>query len=279
MNSNIHTANTTPCSKQRFIQNLAESSLFRLHQDAFHALTSLDLSLVAAKESEHDVLDPVTTREGGLAITRVPVKIGKNAIAFMQTGAVRLIPPGDAAFHEVARDMLAKDRSAADIRAAKAHFDSHPALDATRYEAAKTVLVSFAAQLGENAHRMLFAQTTHEPEAVRNAKTFIHAHLAESLSLEAVARAVNVSPFHFCKLFKKATGLTFTDFVNHARVEKARRLLMRPSTRITEVAYDVGFQSLSHFNRSFRRITSESPTEFRSRLKNGSMEEHTAMAA
>ena len=191
MNSNI---NTTPCSKQRFIQNLAESSLFRLHQDAFHALTNLDLSLVSAKESEHDVLDPITVREGGLAITRVPVKIGKNAIAFMQTGAVRLIPPGDAAFHEVARDMLA-------------------------------------------------------------------------------------SVHHFCKAFKKATGLTFTDFVNHARVEKARRLLMRPSTRITEVAYDVGFQSLSHFNRSFRRITSESPTEFRSRLKNGSMEEHTAMAA
>jgi AraC-like DNA-binding protein len=119
---------------------------------------------------------------------------------------------------------------------------------------------------------MLFAQTTHEPDVVRNAKAFIHDHLAENLSLEAVANAVNVSLFHFCKLFKKATGLTFTDFVNHARVEKARRMLMRPSCRITEVAYDVGFQSLSHFNRSFRRITSESPTEFRSRLKLGSQE-------
>lgn len=276
MNTNTNT--TTPASKARFIQNLAESPIFRLHQDSFQALTGLDLSLVAAQESEHDVLDPITLRTGGLTITRVPVKIGKNAIAFMQTGATRLIPPGDAAFHDVAREMLSKDSTAADIRAAKAHFDSHPALDVARYEAAKTVLVSFAAQLGENAHRMLFAQTTHEPEAVRNAKTFIHAHLAESLSLEAVARAVNVSPFHFCKLFKKATGLTFTDFVNHARVEKARRMLMRPASRITEVAYDVGFQSLSHFNRSFRRITSESPTEFRSRLKSGSAE-MAAMAA
>ena len=69
-------------------------------------------------------------------------------------------------------------------------------------------------------------------------------------AVEAVAKAVNVSPFHFCKLFKRATGLTFTDFVNRARVEKAKRMLMKPDARITEVAYDVGFQSLSHFNRS-----------------------------
>ena len=92
-------------------------------------------------------------------------------------------------------------------------------------------------------------------------------HLAEPMSLEGVASEVNVSPFHFCKIFKRATGMTFTDFVNRARVEKAKRMLMRPEARITEVAYDVGFQSLSHFNRSFRRIVSESPTEFRSRMR------------
>lgn len=266
----MNTNATTPASKQRFIQNLAESPLFRLHQDAFHALTQLSLNLVPATEKEHDVMEPVTRQEKGLVITRVPVKIGKNAIAFMETGAVRLLPPGEAAFHAVADDMLSAGCSAAEVRAAKAEFDRHPELDAERYRAATVVLVSFASQIGESAHRTLFAQCTHEPEAVRNAKAYIHAHLAESLSLESVARAVAVSPFHFCKLFKRATGLTFTDFVNHARVEKARRMLMRPSCRITEVAYDVGFQSLSHFNRSFRRITSESPTEFRSRLKTGS---------
>ncbi|MFN0078590.1 MAG: helix-turn-helix transcriptional regulator [Prosthecobacter sp.] len=114
---------------------------------------------------------------------------------------------------------------------------------------------------------------------MRKAKAYIHDHLAGSLSLESVAAAVSVSPFHFCKLFKRATGLTFTDFVNHVRVEKARRLLMRPACRITEIAYDVGFQSLSHFNRSFRRITAESPSEFRSRLKAGDAAPHAAMAA
>ena len=55
--------------------------------------------------------------------------------------------------------------------------------------------------------------------------------------------------------------------MNRARVEKAKRQLMKPTARITEVAYDVGFQSLSHFNRSFRRIANESPTEYRSRMR------------
>jgi AraC-like DNA-binding protein len=270
---NVNTTKAkTPSNKARFIQTLADSALFSSQQSAFQGLTGLNLSLVMAQDHEHDVLEPKTSFEGGLAVTRVPVKIGKNTIAFIQTGSTRLIPPGEDAFHDVAREMLADDKSAAEIHAAKAHFDSHPTTTSDCYNAAKIVLSSFAAQLAENAHRMLFAQTTHEPDVVRNAKAFIHDHLAENLSLEAVANAVNVSLFHFCKLFKKATGLTFTDFVNHARVEKARRMLMRPSSRITEVAFDVGFQSLSHFNRSFRRITSESPTEFRSRLKLGNQE-------
>ncbi len=81
-----------------------------------------------------------------------------------------------------------------------------------------------------------------------------------------MARHSGVSPFHFCKIFKRFTGLTFTEYVNRARVEKAKQLLIKPQSRVTEVAYDVGFQSLSQFNRSFRRVMDQSPTEFRSSM-------------
>lgn len=256
-------------ARQRFIQNLAESQLFQHYQKAFHTLTSLPLNLAPVGEKAH--VEGITTRTGvaGVVETQVPVRVGKNTIAVMLTGGVRLQPANAYTFAPVAKALLDDNRSAAEIRSAKVQFEHVPVMQPERYDAAISILQSFAMQLGDSAHRLMFAKAAHEPEAVRNAKSFIHSHLAEPMSLEAVASAVNVSPFHFCKLFKRSTGLTFTDFVNRARVEKAKRMLMKPAARITEVAYDVGFQSLSHFNRSFRRIADESPTEFRSRMKHG----------
>jgi len=254
-------------ARLRFIQNLAESELFQQYQKAFHTLTALPLTL--EMQPDGMAVQEAVTRSGvaGVVETLVPVRVGKTAVAAMRTGGVRLMPATPEAFAPVAKALLDADHSAAEIRGARVHFHEVPVMQPERYEAAIAILKSFAIQLGDNANRMLFANATHEPETVRNAKLFIMAHLTEAMSLECVARNVSVSPFHFCKLFKRATGLTFTDFVNRARVEKAKRMLMRPGARITEVAYDVGFQSLSHFNRSFRRVASESPSEFRQRMK------------
>jgi AraC-like DNA-binding protein len=60
--------------------------------------------------------------------------------------------------------------------------------------------------------------------------------------------------------------MTFTEFVNRQRIERAKRRLLDPAERITEIAYDIGYQSLSQFNRSFLRIVGESPTQFRKRM-------------
>jgi AraC-like DNA-binding protein len=78
-----------------------------------------------------------------------------------------------------------------------------------------------------------------------------------------IAKAVNVSANYFSTLFKQATGLNFADYVARVRVEKAKNLLQNPNLRISEIAFDVGFQSLSQFNRSFRRIAGVSPKEYR----------------
>jgi AraC-like DNA-binding protein len=260
MNSHDHHSS----AHQRFIANLADSELFQHYQRAFNTLTGLTLTLDPCTDVEQ-----ITTTEDvrGVKTTFVPVRIGKNPVAALHTGGVRLEPASNESFSPVAKAMLDDDHTAADIRAARTAFDALPVMTPERYDAAVALLSSFALQMGESAHRFLFAHACHEPEAIRRAKAHIHAHLAEPMTLESVAKAVGVSPFHFCKIFKSATGLTFTDFVSHARVEKAKRLLMKPTSRITDVAYDVGFQSLSHFNRSFRRIVSESPSEFRSRMK------------
>src|SRR6185295_12930322 len=91
----------------------------------------------------------------------------------------------------------------------------------------------------------------------------------ESLSLTDVAKVSGASVFHFCKVFKKTTGLTFTDYVARVRLEDAKAALLDPNRRISEIAYDVGFQSLTQFNRVFRRIFGQSPTQFRAHLSPG----------
>ncbi len=261
------TSHSSNCASERLVENLAHTEFFTNFCHAFDQLTSLPLSLEAVAQDEELQQAETEFSIAGVATTRFPVKVGKTLVAVLRTGGVRLAPASAEAFAPVAGAMLDSDRSAAEIEAERKEFIKLPVYAPARYEAALAMIKSFAFQLGESAHRLLFANAQHEPEPVRHAKAFIMAHLAEQMSLEAVASEVNVSPFHFCKIFKRSTGMTFTDFVNRARVEKAKRKLMRPEARITEVAYDVGFQSLSHFNRSFRRIVSESPTEFRSRMR------------
>jgi AraC-like DNA-binding protein len=116
---------------------------------------------------------------------------------------------------------------------------------------------------------MITASTT-EPPAVSKARTFIAEHLGEQLSLGMVAQAAHMSAFYFCKVFKGATGLTFTDYVSRARVEHTKQLMLNPHTRVSEAAYEAGFQSLSQFNRVFRRIVGEAPSAYRDHLHGAS---------
>ena len=95
------------------------------------------------------------------------------------------------------------------------------------------------------------------------ARNFISEHSGEELSLTQVAKAVNISPNYLSEKFKQVTGIKFVDHVAHTRFEKARILLHDVGLRVSEVAFAVGFQSLSQFNRVFKRLAGTSPTQYR----------------
>jgi AraC-like DNA-binding protein len=135
-----------------------------------------------------------------------------------------------------------------------------------KYEAMVGLLRIFAKHLGLVANQIMVQDAHAEPPMITRAKQFIKANQAEDISLGDVARSVNTSTFYFCKMFKKATGLNFTDYLSRVRIEKAKNLLLNPNLRISEIAYEVGFQSLTHFNRMFRRLVGQSPTRFRRKL-------------
>ena len=120
------------------------------------------------------------------------------------------------------------------------------------------LLEIFGRYLSILSNQLAVESSSSEPAAVTQAKEFIARNQDNAICLATVAKAVNTSTFYFCKLFKRATGLTFTDYVARVQIEKAKTLLLAPNRRISEVAYEVGFQSLTHFNRVFKAITGQS---------------------
>jgi AraC-like DNA-binding protein len=86
---------------------------------------------------------------------------------------------------------------------------------------------------------------------------------AENLSIQEIAVLVNLSVTAFCKFFKRATGLTVTDYLNDIRIGNACELLIETDLQIKEIAYQVGFQSLTYFNRVFLKKKKMTPRTFR----------------
>lgn len=92
---------------------------------------------------------------------------------------------------------------------------------------------------------------------------YINEHCAENLTLEDTAKMAGFSKYHFTRLFKQFSGLSFYKYVNKKRIEKAEQLLINPSISVTEAALQSGFTSLSAFIRMFKLMKGCTPTEFR----------------
>lgn len=93
---------------------------------------------------------------------------------------------------------------------------------------------------------------------------YIHANFDNTPDVNKVASSVHLSTAAFCRYFKKQTKMTFTDFVNQYRITQAKTLLLQDKT-ISETCYEVGFESLSYFNKLFRKIAGENPSAFKKR--------------
>jgi len=193
----------------------------------------------------------------GLCDSAVPVRVGDNLIAFLQTGQILLHQPSQRQFKSTTRQLLKWGMEIDLKRLEEAYFQSR-VVTKKQYESIVRLLTIFAQHLSALSNQLLVKQETAESPVISRARTFITEHQSEDLSLGQVAAAVNMSAFYFCKTFKKATGMTFTDYLARVRVEKVKNLLLNPHKRVSEAAYEAGFQSLSQFNRVFRKIAGES---------------------
>lgn len=103
---------------------------------------------------------------------------------------------------------------------------------------------------------------------VRHAVEFIENHYAQQITLSDVAAAAAYSRCHFSRLFKEQLGICFVSYLSRVRIRHAADLLTRSDMTVTEVALEVGFNDLSHFERVFRATQGVSPTKYRLKTKN-----------
>jgi AraC-like DNA-binding protein/ligand-binding sensor protein len=292
----------TPSKRSRaIVGQLARSEIYRDYERAFRDATGLPLnlraveafdlphqgepnenpfcSLMAAtnqscaaclqlqrKVEESAGLEPKTLKcFAGLCDSAVPIRVGEDLIAFLQTGQILLHRPSRKEFSRVARQLVNWGVDTDLKQVEEAYFQTR-VLTKAQYDSILRLLTIFAQHLASLSNQLMVQEEKSESPQITRAKVFITEHQEEDLSLNEVAKAVNMSAFYFCKMFKQATGLTFTDYLARIRVEKVKNMLLDPHKRVSEVAFAAGFQSLSQFNRVFRKVAGEAPSTYRDRI-------------
>src|ERR1043166_2513237 len=201
----------------------------------------------------------------GLSESAVPVYVGDHILGFLETGEVMLKNPTKKHFASITRQLRAWGYKTDWKQLERAYFRSC-VLSPVRYRAMLRLLSLFAQHLSILSNQLAVRREKDESTNMTRARQFIEEHQAEPLSLGRIAQVANISRHYFCKMVKKATGINFTDYLSRVRVEKSKTLLLNPNSRISEVAFASGFQSMTNFNRAFKRIVRRSPTQFRESL-------------
>lgn len=295
------TTPVTPQQSRLLVAQLKRSRIFRDYEQAFRDTTGLPIALrpieafdlphhgdpkespfcaimsqtnkscaaclqLQRRVEEEARLQPKTLKcFAGLCDSAVPVRVGENLIAFLQTGQVLMEKPEAAVFQNATKQLLQFGSEVDVKRLEEAYFQTR-VVSKKQYESVVRLLTIFAQHLAALSNQLMVEGESSGMPGIAKARALIAERYAEELSLTELARAVNMSAFYFCKSFKKVTGMTFTDYLARVRIEKVKNALVDPNCRVSEAAYAAGFQSLSQFNRVFRRVAGESPSAYREHL-------------
>jgi AraC-like DNA-binding protein/ligand-binding sensor protein len=288
-------------SEQEVMRRLSRSQIFKDYERAFSEAMGLPLNIRAHDswspahhgKKDHDSLASIlarfnkaraaclkaqthasqepdsTTRTvtwfAGLSESAVPVYVGDHILGFLETGEVMLKNPTKKHFATITRQLRAWGYKTDWKQLERAYFRAC-VLSPDRYRAMLRLLNIFAQHLSILSNQLVVQREKDEPTNMARARQFIENHQTEPLSLGRVAHVANISRHYFCKMFRKATGMNFIDYLSRVRVEKSKTLLLNPNSRISEAAFACGFQSMTNFNREFKRIVGRSPTQFRESL-------------
>jgi AraC-like DNA-binding protein/ligand-binding sensor protein len=203
----------------------------------------------------------------GLIDIMMPVVINGEHVATINCGQVLPEPHSEKRFKQLKRKLSSMGFSTSALR--KAYYAS-PYCSFEKLKKIMSLFAFFAEYFGEISWRLKqVRQKDFVP--VQKAQKFIHDHFQEYITLHDVAQSASLSPHYFSSLFHEMTGITVKKYLQTIRINAAKQLLGLTSERITDIAFDVGFNNLTDFNRVFRRVERCSPKQYR-RLRTSTSE-------
>ncbi len=287
--------------EHRIVEQIHRSELYKNYEQAFVETTGLSLRLASADgrllaDCDHHHKNPfcqllspgnktcetcvrawqnltlfgesephTSTCFAGLSESCLPIRTGGRAIGYLLTGEITTGRPTHAKFARIIAKLQEAAMEFDEPQLRRAYFSTR-IMSGKHYGSILELLRIFSGHLSLIAGQLLLqSENTESPEITR-AREFILQHLTEPLDLKQVAESANLSSCYFCRKFKESAGMTFTSYLARTRVEAAKELLVNPQVRVSEIAFEVGFQSLTHFNRVFKEVTGMSPTQYREQL-------------
>lgn len=162
----------------------------------------------------------------------------------------RSITPEDSFYNEAAGALDDADR------ASELHPDGYSLL-------VRAAFLRFFFVLLQHPPKIKLPSVLSHEEEVKRVLLYVHNHLGKKISLEEAATISGYSSAHFMRIFRRATGQSFTEYVNSARLSFAACLLRESSEAVSQISIDAGFASQSYFIRAFRRKYGITPKQFR----------------
>ena len=220
-----------------------------------------------SRERLNDCVEPVILRcLFGVVRIAALIHIKGRRECSLVTQAMRIDEPGRSKKDMQKNRLWACSQTGyVDLKTMNEVYTSTLAIGHRRLEGVALLLKYLSANLEDLLYRQQCQSTAWEPQAIRDAKqsVLVPGAQAKATTTCSVAKSVGMSCQHFCRVFKKHTGMTFQQFVAQVRIDRAKQLLLDKELRITDVVFQSGFGSVPHFNRVFRRMVGASPSEYR----------------
>ncbi|MCL2377132.1 MAG: AraC family transcriptional regulator [Defluviitaleaceae bacterium] len=108
-----------------------------------------------------------------------------------------------------------------------------------------------------------FSKQKEYVEKMLKVTRYINDHYRHDITLEDLSAIAGYSKFHFSRIFKQYTGMAYVDYLNQVRIKAAENMMLNPNITITEIAMNSGFNSITTFNRTFKKLKNYTPSQFK----------------